>query len=131
ALNQFFDQALVAIVVPANGSMQPLQQLVQEHVDQQSANRFERRAIIGMDGSVTPVPSSQRIINAQELFDERIALISPATFSYFSTELNQTVTLGGQFVAAALAEIDMNMPAAQPLTHKPITGSSDVGEILL
>jgi hypothetical protein len=131
ALNLFYDQALVAVVVPANGSMQPLQQLVQEHVDQQSANRFERRAIIGMDGSVVPVPSSQRIINAEELFDERIALVSPATFSYFSPELNQSVTLGGQFVAAALAGMVMNMSFAQPLTHKVITGFTGVGEILL
>lgn len=131
ALNQFYDQALVAIVVPCNGSMQPLQQLVQEHIDQQSANRFERRAIIGMDGTVTPVPSSQRIINAQELFDERIALVSPATFTYFSPEVNQSVTVGGQYIAAALAGMVINMSFAQPLTHKIITGFTNVAEIVL
>jgi hypothetical protein len=131
ALNLFYDQALVAIVVCANGSMQPLQQLIQEHVDQQSASRFERRAIIGMDGSVTPVPSSQRIINAQELYDERIALVSPATFNYFAPELNQSIVLGGQFIAAALAGMVMNMSFAQPLTHKVITGFSGVAEIVL
>jgi hypothetical protein len=131
ALNQFYDQALVAIVVPANGSMQPLQQLVQEHVDQQSANRFERRSIIGMDGTVTPVPSSQRIINAEELFDERIALVSPATFTYYSPELSNSITLGGQFMAAALAGMVMNMSLNQPLTHKIVTGFQNVAEIML
>lgn len=131
ALNQFYDQALVAIVVCCNGSMQPLQQLIQEHVDQQSANRFERRAIIGMDGTVTPVPSSQRIINAQELFDSRIALISPATFTYYSPDINQSVVLGGQFIACALAGMVMNMSFAQPLTHKIITGFQNVSEIVL
>lgn len=131
ALNQFYDQAQIAIVVACNGSMQPLQQLIQEHVDQQSANRFERRAIIGMDGTVTPVPSSQRIINAQELYDERIALISPATFKYYSPEINQDIVLGGQFVACALAGMVMNMSFAQPLTHKIITGFEGVNEIVL
>lgn len=130
ALNSFYDQALVAIVVCANGSMQPLQQLIQEHIDQQSANRFERRAIIGMDGTVTPVPSSQRIINAQELFDERIALVSPASFTYYSTELSNAVHLGGQYMAAALAGMVMNMSLAQPLTHKVVTGFSRVDEIM-
>lgn len=131
ALNQFYDQALVALVVCANGSFQPLQQLIQEHVDQQSANRFERRAIIGMDGSVTPVPSSQRIINAQELYDERIALVSPATFTYYSPELSQSIVLGGQFMAASLAGMVMAMSFVQPLTHKTITGWQNVAEIEL
>jgi hypothetical protein len=130
ALNSFYDQALVAIVVCCNGSMQPLQQLIQEHVDQQSANRFERRAIIGMDGTVTPVPSSQRIINAEELLDERIALISPATYNYYSEELSNSIILGGQFLACALAGMVMNMSLAQPLTHKIITGFSGVAEIV-
>jgi len=130
ALNNFYDQALVAIIVCCNGSMQPLQQLIQEHVDQQSANRFERRAIIGMDGTVTPVPSSQRIINAEELLDERIALVSPASFNYYSPELSNPIVLGGQFMACALAGMVMNMSLAQPLTHKVITGFSGVEEIV-
>lgn len=131
ALNSFYDQALIALIVCCNGSMQPLQQLIQEHVDQQSANRFERRAIIGMDGSVTPVPSSQRIINAQELVDERIALVSPATFKYYSPELSAPVVIGGQFVACALAGIVMRESFANPLTHEVIVGFSGVDEIVL
>lgn len=131
ALQQFYDQALVSIVVCCNGSMQPLQQLIQEHVDQQSANRFERRAIIGMDGTVAPVASSQRILNAQELFDERIALLSPATFYYYAPQLNTTVTLGGQFIACALAGMVVKNSFAQPLTHQVITGFDGVAEIEL
>lgn len=131
ALQLFYDQALVSIVVCCNGSMQPLQQLIQEHIDQQSANRFERRAIIGMDGTVASIPSSQRIINAQELFDERIALISPATFYYYAPQLNTTITLGGQFIACALAGMVVNMSFAQPLTHQIITGFTGVAEIEL
>ena len=124
ALDKFNDQALVAIVVPCNGSLAPLQQIVQQHVNQQSANRFERRAIIGMNGT----PSATRITNAGQLSDRRILLISPASFQYFSPELNTDVKLGGEFMAAALAGMAMNMSFAQPLTHKIVTGFDGIVE---
>src|SRR6516164_4741171 len=92
ALATLADQPLVAIVVPCTGQ-QPLQQLVQEHVDSQSANRFERRAVCGMDGTGTRVPSTQRMNNAMELSDQRLMLLCPDRFTYFSTELNNDTTI--------------------------------------
>ena len=35
--------------------------------------------------------------------DQRIALVSPASFDYYAPELNTQIKLGGQYVAAALA----------------------------
>lgn len=128
ALANLADQSLVAIVVPCTG-LAPVQQLVQEHVDQQSANRFERRAIMGMDGTGTPVPSTQRINNALELADQRCMLLSPSAFTYFSQELNNYVNIGAQFMAASLAGYAMNVSWAMPLTRKVPTGWSDVPEI--
>lgn len=128
ALANLADNALVAIVVPCTGQ-QPLQQLVQEHVDQQSLNRFERRAILGVDGTGTPVPTTQRMTDAMELTEQRLMLVSPATFVYFSTELNNDVTVGGQFMAASLAGMSMSLSWAQPLTHKLPTGWTDVPEV--
>jgi hypothetical protein len=132
ALNSLQDQPLVAIVVPCTGQ-QPLFQLVQEHVDQQSANRFERRAIIGLDGTVVPVPSSQRIVDAQAISDSRVMLVCPATFTYFSPELNQSVTIGGQFMAACLAAITISQAGgwAMPLTRKIPAGWTSVAELEL
>jgi hypothetical protein len=127
ALSQLADRPEIAIVVPATG-LQPLQQIVQEHVDQQSANRFERRAILGMDGTGTAVPSTQRINNALELSDQRILMVSPATFTYFAAELNNTITVGGQFMAASLAGMALNMSWAQPLTRKIPTGWNGIPE---
>lgn len=115
------EEPLVAIVVPCNGTQQ-LQQIVQEHVDQQSSNRFERRAIVGVDGSNVTVPTTQRVADAQALSDPRVMLVSPSAFTYFSPELNKTVTLGGQYMAASLAGMTVAMSFAQPLTHKPIVG---------
>jgi len=128
ALATLADQPLVAIVVPCTGQ-QPLQQLVQEHVDSQSANRFERRAVCGMDGTGTRVPSTQRMNNAMELSDQRIMLLSPDRFTYFSTELNNDITIGAQFMAASLAGMAMNMSWAMPLTHKLPTGWNDIPEV--
>ena len=127
ALDQLKDQSLVAVVVAGTGA-QPLHQLVQEHVSQQSANRMERRAILGLDGTSVAVPSSQRIIDAQELTDQRIMLVCPATFNYFSPELNKAITLGGQYMAASLAGLTVSMSYAMPLTRKTITGWVGVGE---
>ena len=130
ALQLLNDEALVSIVVPCNGSyLAPLNQAVQEHVDQQSSNRFERRAILGMDGTTgNTVSSSQRIQYASDLYDERIALVSPTSFNYYSPELSATIALGGQYIACALAGMAVSMSAAQPLTHKVITGFAGIND---
>ena len=129
ALQKFNDLAPIAIICPATGSYPSLYQFVQEHVDSQSSHRFERRAILGIDGSASPVSTTQRVTYAQELVDERIAMVSPATFTYYAPEINQTITLGGQYIAAALSGMVVNMSPAQPLTHKIITGFSKVAEL--
>lgn len=128
ALDKLRDQSRVAVVVPCTGR-QPLHDLVRQHVDTQSENRFERRAIIGMDGTATPVPSAQRIINAQQITDSRVALVSPATFRYYSPELNNEIVLGGQYIAASLAGMTVAQSFAEPLTHKRLTGWKAPDEI--
>lgn len=127
ALDNLKDQALVAVIVAGTGQ-QPLHQLIQEHVAQQSSHRFERRAIVALDGTTVAVPSSQRIINAQELTDQRILMVCPATFNYFSAELNTQVTLGGQYMAAALAGLTVSQGYQMPLTRKTIAGFVGVAE---
>lgn len=130
ALNKLRDQNLVAVVITDSGQ-QPLHQLVQAHVDQQSANRMERRAIVGLDGTQVAVPSSQRIIDAQSITDSRVMLVCPATFTYFSPELNQSVTVGGQYMAACLAAITVSQSGgwAMPLTRKTVAGWTGIGEL--
>lgn len=121
ALDKFRDEEQIAIIVPGTGSVQ-IQALVQQHVIAQSNNRYERRAIIGIDGTNTPVESSQRITCAQTLTERRIALISPATFEFFAPELNRSITLGGQYMAAAVAGVSVSMLPSWPLTNKTILG---------
>lgn len=127
ALDQLADEGLVGVVVADTGT-QPLHQLIQEHVNQQSTHRFERRAICAVDGTIVPVAASQRIIDAEELTDRRIMLVCPDTFNYFSSELNKPIVLGGQYMAASLAGMTMSMIFSMPLTRKRVAGFIGVGE---
>lgn len=126
-LAQLADNDLIAVVVADSGA-QPLHQFIQEHVDQQSASRYERRGIVALDGSVTAVPSSQRIIDAQTIADSRIMMVCPATFVHYSPELSTSVTLGGQYMAACLAGITCANIFAMPLTRKTVAGWTAIGE---
>jgi hypothetical protein len=128
ALKKLEDQALVSLVVPCTG-MYELHKKVSEHINAQSGLRFERRAILGRDGTVGTISSSTRITNAQSLSNQRVLLVSPSTFKYFSPEINNEVNLGGQFMAASLAGQTIRRSAAQPLTHKNIAGWTDVVDV--
>lgn len=125
ALAKLEDQSQVAVVVPCTGKYE-LHELVSQHVNAQSANRFERRAILGRDGTVASIASSERINNAEALTNQRIILVSPDKFSYYAPELNNAIDLGGQFMAASLAGQTVRRSAAQPLTHKALVGWKDV-----
>lgn len=122
ALDKLSDEDQIAIIVPATGNAEICHDQVKNHVNLQSANRYERRAIIGIDGSATRVPSSSRVEFAQTLSDRRIALISPSQFLYYAPELSKQITLGGQFMAAAVAGRSVSQIAAMPLTRKTIAG---------
>lgn len=122
ALDKLSDEDQIAVIVPATGNAEIAHDQVKTHVNQQSANRYERRAIVGVDGSATRVPSSSRVEFAQTLSDRRVALISPSQFRYYAPELSKEIILGGQFVAAAVAGRSVSQIAAMPLTRKTISG---------
>lgn len=121
ALKKFRDEEQIAIVVPATGDPD-IHPLVATHVGQQSDNKYERRAVIGLDGSSAVIPTSARIDYAEALSNQRVALVSPSRFSYFAPELNREITLGGQYVAAAIAGKSASLAPAMPLTRKTIAG---------
>jgi hypothetical protein len=121
ALDKFRDEEQIAIIVPCTGS-QSIQALVQQHVLAQSNNRYERRAIMGFDGAAAPVLTATRMAAANALSDQRLALISPSQWTYFAPELNKSINVGGQYVAAAVAGKCVSQPVAYPLTRKIILG---------
>lgn len=99
------DEPAVAVVVPCSGDP-ALQAVAENHVTTQSNSRFERRAILGVDGSTSTISSTQRITYAVGdnsgnggILNKRVMLVSPSSFTHFSTELNKSITLGGQFLS--------------------------------
>lgn len=126
ALDRLRDEANVSVVVPATG-MQQIHQTVISHVNQQSSNRFERRAIVARDGSGSTVTSANLISDANAINSNRVALVAPASMRYFAPELNREILLGGQFLAAAVAGISVSQNAAVPLTRHNVRGFVGVG----
>ena len=120
-MDKFLDESQAAILVPASGS-NFLYPLVKDHVEQQSEQKFERRAIIGFDGSGGKIPSSVRQEVVQTVSSQRVAMVSPSQFDYYSPELGKPIKLGGQYVAAAIAGKSVSQIAAMPLTRKLVEG---------
>ena len=125
ALDQLKDEPDVSVIVPATGA-QAIQQIVQSHVSAQAKKRYERRAVLGRDGSTTAVTPAQLITDATALSDSRIALVSPAAMKYYAPELNKEIVLGGQYLAAAIAGKSVSQSPSLPLTRKQVRGFSDV-----
>jgi len=129
ALAKLSDIESIAVVVPATGDNTVFGS-VSSHVNLQSANRMERRAIVGVDGSTTPVSSATRITYAEAVANRRVMMVSPATVKYFSTAANLEVTIAGYFMAAALAGIAVSQGVALPLTRKFLAGFASIPEVL-
>lgn len=129
ALAKFNDVESVALIVPATGN-NTIFASVSSHVTLQSNNRRERRAIIGTDGSVTPVSSATRVGYAQAIANRRVMMVSPATVKYFSTTANLEVIIAGYFLAAALSGIAVSQNVSNPLTRKVLAGFTNIPERL-
>jgi hypothetical protein len=127
ALDQLEQDGAIGVVVPATGQ-QAVHAITKTHVDLQSTELHERRAIVGRDGTVTPVSSATRMQNAEALFDSRVAMISPATVYYYNPLINQIQTIGSQFLAAALAGVAVSINPAKPLTRMTVNGFVSVAE---
>lgn len=121
ALDRLSDESQIAIVVCASGNPD-YHDMIQAHVNFQSQLRYERRAVLGIDGGNAIIPSSSRVEIVKPLQDRRLALISPSQFDHFAPELGQRIKLGGQFVAAAVAGRSVSQIASMPLTRKTISG---------
>ncbi len=121
ALKLFRDEDQIAVIVPGTGD-DFIYPLVKSHVNVQSNNKYERRAILGIDGSASSVETSIRQNYAETLSDRRIAMVSPSRFEYYAPELSKNIVLGGQYMAAAVAGLGVSQLAAMPLTRKTING---------
>jgi hypothetical protein len=129
ALAKLNDVESVTVIVPATGDNTVFPS-VSSHVTLQSQNRRERRAIVGVNGSVNAVSSATRIGYAEAIDNRRVMMVSPAAVKYFSTTANLEVTIPGYFFAAALSGLAVSQNVAMPLTRKVLTGFTTIPERL-
>lgn len=121
ALDKLREVEGISVVVSASGD--PLFfPFIKAHVEQMSNQKFERRAILGLDGTAGEYESAERIAEARALASKRIILISPDRFTYYNPITSVDQVIGGQFVAAALAGLAVSMGSQIPLTRKSIVG---------
>lgn len=118
----------ISVIVCANGNPN-IFPYVRDHVTSQSESKHERRAILGMDGSVNTVTTETLQATAKTISNSRVALVSVPTANYFNTSTSQATKLGGQYVAAALAGWVVSHAPQIPLTRKTITGFSSVDSV--
>ena len=129
ALDQLKADNSIAVIVCANGGQQ-IHAIIKTHVDLESADNCERRALVGLDGTAVPISTTQRATYAKAIGDTRVALVSPATVLYYNPLLNAVQTIGGHFLAAAIAGIAVSVNPAKPLTRMTINGFAGTTETL-
>lgn len=127
ALDQLKADNSIAVVVCANGGQQ-IHAIIKTHVDLESNDNCERRAIVGVDGTVASIASTQRMTYAKAIDDQRVAFVAPDTVLYYNPLLNAVQSIGGHFMAAAIAGIAVSVNPAKPLTRMVINGFSGISE---
>lgn len=124
ALNKLNDYPDIAIVVPATDA-RAVGTFVLSHVVTNSQNKFERRAILGFDGTTTEVASAERMSTAGSVKSDRLMLVSPDT-AIVADRRGQAQYVPGWTFAAALAGRSVSQNISIPLTRKALYGFSDV-----
>lgn len=127
ALDQLKSDNSIAVVICANGGQQ-MHAIMKTHVDLESSDNCERRAMVGVDGTVSVINTQQRMTYARSIADQRVAFVSPSTVLYYNPLLNAVQTIGGHFMAAALAGVAVSINPAKPLTRMQIAGFAGIPE---
>jgi hypothetical protein len=129
ALAKLENEPSVSIITTTSGDAAVLT-AVNTHVTTQSNNRHERRAILGLDGTVASVTTSTKQALARSFNNKRVAIVSPSAVKFYNTEFNRYQELGGQYVACSVAGQAVGFNPAMPLTKKTIFGFSGLKELI-
>lgn len=125
ALDALKSEENVNYVVPITGTA-AIHTAAQAHCVMMNGQGFFRSAIVGRDGSVTPVTAATLRAAATAYNDENIILVSPAAFDTVNPVTGKVQTIGGQYVAPALAGMIAARDPQVPLTRKSVAMFADV-----
>jgi hypothetical protein len=121
----------------SSGTLVSIFNAVQDHIWYMKSQDQWVVGVLGEDSSNGVEVTSTTIINhalaLQQRYDndisEHLALVSPAKFVRGTAGPNQTMFVGGQYAAAAVAGQLASRRVETPLTRKPINGFLRVAEI--
>lgn len=125
---------LVATSGSDNGNNQGVFQAVQDHITYMIDNEHQYlQAIFGEDstfagqaGATTLRSHAQFLAARPASYPEALSLISPAAFKLANPVTGQPMSVGGQYIAAALAGSIATQPMQQSLTRHPVGGVIDI-----
>lgn len=134
ALNKLLATQNISIVVSLEGTTNDqLLAAIKQHVDIASStiNKLERTAIVGLEGTYS---DSDMLGFASSTSDNRVVIINASATTnkmFIGTDTTES-TVGGQYVAAALAGVRCNpaFDVAQPMTREVISGFSSITNTL-
>lgn len=112
----------VAVITSASGD-QDLFSEISSSVSALSKSGYERRAILGVDGTSNALNEGSLSQIASNIGNKRVAFVAPSVVKYKVGD--NLVKIGGQYLAAAIAGIAVGMPIQEPLTRKRISGFPD------
>lgn len=124
AIDSLLAEEQVNVVVPLTGSAGVISALKTHCEVSAIAQDIYRRGIVGLDGTASSVTVSNLISQAESLASERMTLVAPAVLTFDWG--GEPVSVGGQYLAAAVAGRQASIPAQEPLTRKTIVGFSDI-----
>ena len=106
-----------------------------DHCVRMSANNLERRAFIGLDGSVSPYSSTAMIDavkywnNMSDSDNQRILFVSPSSFTFSNTAEDTYIAVDGYYLCAALAGLVCRGGRYTPITNKKLSTNIIMSEI--
>jgi hypothetical protein len=130
----------INILVPIIGQSMPnvgdsvqvsIFQAVEDHLAYMNVSQQYIFAIFGEDNSASSTVATQTIIQSHATTlrgrhggatAEQIAIINTASFQRPSTQMGQYISVGGQYLAAAVAGMLSSFPVSVALTRKAISG---------
>lgn len=110
-----------------------IQSVLEQHVTLYSSTPYKMERVALVSGPTSEIPTTT-ITNVTALQGsagaKRMMYVYP-TIGYYNDIIRKTIVgLDGTFIACALAGIMASHDAAEPLTHKVLTGFVDIGKAL-
>lgn len=122
----------IAVVVPlpvgvTSGSLSSVTANLVNHVNKAVTERYYRVAVFGYDPEVTDDPATI----AGTIDDSRVMLAYPNRLLYYNGALDQTVEVGGQYLAAAYAGRLVRNGVQHPLTKKRVRSFAGLPSLVI